>query len=85
MKNQIGLALFFGILIGCGASEIARHSTVTAQNEYGPKDFRQCVVYTLNQDRDAQDLVTEAKPIPAGWTPVGGAGTGALPGVVLCR
>lgn len=80
MNNKILLALFFGAVVGCVANEAVRAGTVTAQATAG--QFRECVAYSLRWDGDAEDLAREAKPIPAGWTPVGGGGN-AL--VILCR
>ena len=81
MENKLALALFFGILIGCATTRIAQVTPVDAQPR-GPGEFRECVAYVLDVDRDFDDLARNAKPIPAGWTPVGGAGGTT---VILCR
>ena len=81
MNNKILLAVFFGAVVGCVANEAVRVQPVTAQA--APGQFRECVSYQVGYDDDPDDLAGEATPIPAGWTPVGGAGPRFA--VILCR
>jgi hypothetical protein len=79
------IAVTIGILIGCAASQIAPVRRADAELA-APGTYRECAIYMLNYDGDADDIAGVAKPLPAGWTPIGGSGgSGASKGVVLCR
>ena len=77
-NNHLLIAALLGVILGCAGTQLAQVHTVDAQVE--PGQFRECVGYILNYDRDLEDLPANAKSI-AGWTPVGGF----QGGVVLCR
>lgn len=81
MHSKLMFAFSCGVLVACAATQVVQVARVDAQPR-GPGEFRECVTYMLGSERDPNDLDDDARPIPAGWTVLGGAG-GTL--AVLCR
>lgn len=75
----LGLTLSIAFVLGCvTAPSIVRPLRAQQSTQ---DEFRECVMYTLHFDAQADDLPGNAKQVPPGWTPVGGWHHG----VVLCR
>ncbi len=73
MRSKLTFAFSLGILVACSANQAVQVSHVDAQPR-APGAFRECIARLVNDD---------PTPIPAGWTPVGGAGPRYA--VILCR
>ncbi len=73
MRSKLTFAFSLGILVACSANQVVQVSHVDAQPR-APGAFRECIARLVNDD---------PTPIPAGWTPVGGAGPRYA--VILCR
>lgn len=79
--TKTNLLVWTVLCVALGAS-LAAHFTQAAQAQ--PRPYRECYIMRL-WDARGGELTDKLAPIPAGWTPVGGAGGDASKGVVLCR